>query len=374
MNVDRQRMIVEDILSIADVKINGMNRWDIKIHNNGFYKRVLAGGGLALGESYMDGWWDCDRLDEFFFRILSADLRDKIKPTLSTFIEFSKAKLFNKQSIKRSKSSVEKHYDLKHELYQSFLDPYKQYTCGYFKDTTDLNRAQEQKLDLICRKLQLTEADRVLDIGCGWGGFAKFAAQKYGCHVTGINISDEQVKYAKEYCQGYPVKIVKSDYREFHGEFDKILNCGMIEHAGSSNYKNIMTIVDLLLKPDGLFLLHTIGGNKTVTHTADLWMDRHIFPNSRLTSGKQLTTAVEELFIAEDWHNFGIYYDKTLMAWHDNFNRNWGRLVEYYDVRFQRMWNYYLLCSAGSFRARKNQLWQIVYSKKGVPGGYESVR
>jgi cyclopropane-fatty-acyl-phospholipid synthase len=374
MKNSKLKETVQDILSHADIKIDGDNPWDIKIHDDQFYQQVLAQGSLGLGESYMDGWWDCQKLDEFFFRILDAKLNEKVKPTFSTFLEFTKAKIFNKQSIKRSIKSVEKHYDFRIDLYMSFLDPYNQYTCGYFKETTNLNEAQEKKLDLICNKLQIKEGDKVLDIGCGWGGFAKFSSKKYGCHVTGIGISDEQIKYAKEYCKGLPVEIVKSDYRNFKGEFDKILICGMIEHVGSKNYRKIMEMVHSSLRQEGLFLLHTIGGNKSITNATDLWTDKYIFPNSMLPSAKQISSSAEGLYVVEDWHNFGAYYDNTLMAWYENFTSNWNKIEKYYDNRFFRMWNFYLLSCAGSFRARKNQLWQIVFSKDGVSGGYKSFR
>ena len=277
------------------------------------------------------------------------------------------------QSKSRSKEVAEKHYNLSSDLYMSFLDPYNQYTCGYFKDTDDLNKAQEQKLDLICKKLRLSSKDRVLDIGCGWGGFAKFAAERYGCHVTGITISDEQIKYTEKFCKGLPVTIVKSDYRDFKGKFDKVLVCGMIEHVGYKNYGTIMKMVHRCLKDDGLFLLHTVGSNTSVRFI-DPWMAKYIFPNSMLPSIRQIAGAIEGLFIVEDLHNFGAYYYKTLMGWFKNFNKNWDKIKAKYDERFYRMWTYYLLCCAGTFRSRKNQLWQIVFSKNGIKNGYKSIR
>ena len=364
---------VQNILNLADIKINGNRSWDIHVKDPKFYSRVLAGGSLALGESYMDGMWDCDNLDQFFHRILRADLEKKVKPNASILLSYFKAKLFNQQSIRKSKKVVEKHYDLSPDLYMSFLDPYNQYTCGYFKNTKNLNEAQEKKLDLICKKLQINKNDKVLDVGCGWGGFAKFASKKYGCHVTGVSISDEQIKYAKEYCKGLPVEIIKLDYRNLRGKFDKILICGMIEHVGSKNYKNIMKKVSNCLNKDGLFLLHTIGGNESVT-LGEPWIEKYIFPNSVLPSAKQITSASEGLFVMEDWHNFGKYYDNTLMAWYSNFVKGWDKIKSKYDGRFYRMWTYYLLCCAGLFRARKAQLWQIVFSKNGLKEGYLSVR
>ena len=363
---------VSEIFSLADVKINGDRPWDIKVHNEGLYQRVLAQGSIGLGEAYMDGWWDCRQLDQFFYKVLSAKLDEAVR-NWKTGLAVLKSKLFNLQTKSRSKKVATEHYDLSTDLYEAFLDPYNQYTCGYFKDTDDLNKAQEQKLDLICRKLQLSSKDKVLDIGCGWGGFAKYAAKHYGCHVTGITISDEQAKYAKKYCKGLPVTIVKSDYRDFNGKFDKILVCGMIEHVGYRNYREFMEVVERCLKEDGLFLLHTIGSSTSST-CGDPWMGKYIFSVGMIPSIQQLGKAFEGLFVVEDWHNFSAYYEKTTLAWFQNFDRNWHKIKSQYDERFYRMWKYYLLSCAGAFRARYNQLWQIVLSKKGIMGGYNSIR
>ncbi|MCK5449494.1 cyclopropane fatty acyl phospholipid synthase [Candidatus Pacearchaeota archaeon] len=368
----RLKKSLERIFNIANINFNGNNPWDIQVHNNNFYQKVLAQGSLGFGESYMDGWWDCEKIDELIYRIFNSELINKFNRR-GILWDILKAKVLNLQNKKRSKKVAEEHYDLSPKLYESFLDPYNQYTCGYFKDTNNLNKAQEQKLDLICKKLKLSSKDKVLDIGCGWGGFAKFASEKYGCHVTGISISDEQIKYAKEYCKGFPIEIIKSDYRDFNGKFDKILICGMIEHVGPKNYSVIMKKVHRFLKDDGLFLLHTIGKNESSSLT-DPWIDKYIFPNGRLPSVKQIGDVIEKNFVLEDWHNFGTDYDKTLMAWNNNFNKNWKNLKKDYDEKFKRIWNYYLLSCAGGFRARNTQLWQIVLSKKGVKGGYNSIR
>jgi cyclopropane-fatty-acyl-phospholipid synthase len=362
---------VRSLLETAGIEINGRGNADIRVNNPGFYKRVLQSGSLGLGESYMDGWWECEQLDEFIYKVLKARLEEKIDFTF--WLQILKSRFINIQNKAGSKKVVEKHYDLSPELYMSFLDPYNQYTCGYFKDTNDLNRAQEQKLDLICKKLMLSANDKVLDIGCGWGGFAKFASENYKCHVTGITNSEEQVKYANEFCKNLPVTLIKSDYRDIKGEFDKILVCGMIEHVGYKNYKYFMRIVHDSLKEDGLFLLQTIGRNNSLV-TSDPWVDKYIFPNSMTPSIKQIGASIEDLFVMEDWHSFGAHYEKTLKAWFENFDHSWDRIKAKYDERFYRMWKYYLLSFAGSFRARTNQLWQIVLSKRGIPGGYKSSR
>jgi len=364
---------IQGLLLQAGIKINGPDPWDIQVHNTNFYQRFISKGSLGLGESYMDGWWDAEQLDQFFYRILKKNLDNQIKITFDRILMYSRSMIFNMQSRNRSKKVIREHYDLDNDLYMSFLDPYNQYTCGYFKDTESLNEAQENKLDLICKKLHIKPDDKVLDIGCGWGGFAKFAAERYGCQVTGITISNRQLEYAEEYCKGLPVQIVKKDYRDLNQTFDKILICGMIEHVGYKNYKTIIKVVHKCLSRSGLFLLHTIGRN-TSTKSSDPWISKYIFPNSMLPSIKQISKAAEGHFMIEDLHNFGIYYVQTLQAWMENFDRNWDKIKSRYDERFYRMWKYYLLSCAGAFEARSIQLWQFVLSVSGVEGGYQSVR
>jgi cyclopropane-fatty-acyl-phospholipid synthase len=364
---------VESLLNKAGIEINGTNPYDLHVHNEKLYERLITKGNLGLGEAYMEKWWEVEKLDEFFHRALRQGLAEKVGNSWIRRLADLQSFLLNMQNRIRSKIVIRKHYDIGNDLYMSFLDPYNQYTCGYFKDTDDLNEAQEKKLDLICKKLELKPSDRVLDIGCGWGGFVKFAAERYDCHVTGITISDEQLNYATEYCKDLPVKIEKLDYRDLSGKFDKILICGMIEHVGYKNYSRIMEIVHRSLKETGRFLLHTIG-NKVSSRSTDPWISKYIFPNSLLPSMKQISNAAEGLFVMEDWQNFGAYYDQTLMAWHHNFKKNWDSIKSKYDDSFYRMWEYYLLSSAGSFRARDNQLWQIVFTPKGQPGGFHYLR
>jgi cyclopropane-fatty-acyl-phospholipid synthase len=367
------RQILEPLLNKAGIQINGENPWDIQIKNDHFFKRVLSRGSLGLGESYMDGWWDVPQLDAFFYRAIREKIYDQFKPSLQAIYWYLKSRLVNRQTRIRSKIVAKQHYDLGNEFYMSFLDPYNQYTCGYFNNTNELNVAQEQKLDLICKKLHLQPEDKVLDIGCGWGGFAKFASERYGSHVTGITISDQQYKFANNFCQGLPVTILKKDYRDLRGQFDKVLVCGMIEHVGYKNYRRLMSKVHKVLHDQGLFLLHTIGGNQSLKY-ADPWISRYIFPNSMIPSLPQLSAALDGLFIMEDWHNFGNHYTQTLRAWYENFKTGWENFSTSYGPRFYRMWKYYLLASAGAFESRDLQLWQVVLSKNGLPSGYRSIR
>lgn len=362
-----------DILAKAGIKINGSDPWDLQVHNEQFFRRVLDQGMLGLGESYMDGWWDCDQIDEFIFQVLRADLYKYAKLGWKAWMEMLLAKVFNMQAKGKAAHNAQRHYDIGNRLYHLMLDKRMTYSCGYWKDTDCLDIAQENKLDLICRKIRLQQGQRVLDIGCGWGSFAKFAAERYGAEVVGITVSRNQVELGREMCKGLPVEIRLQDYRDVHDKFDHVVSVGMVEHVGYRNYRSYMQTAARCLKDDGLFLLHTIGCPFSRT-SADPFTHTYIFPNCLLPSLRQLGAAIEHIFVMEDCHNFGAHYDYTLMAWFRNFDRNWDQLQATYDERFYRMWKYYLLSNAGSFRARHNQLWQIVLAKKGVLSGYESVR
>jgi cyclopropane-fatty-acyl-phospholipid synthase len=368
------KTIAEDVLSLAGVKINGTNPWDIRVIDEEFYRRAVTEGELGVGESYMDTWWEADKIDEFIFHILNARLDEKVRQKLSILLKLFTAKLYNMQSKRRAFIVGEKHYDLGNDLFQNMLDKRMNYSCAYWKNAETLDVAQENKLELICRKIYLKPGMHVLDIGCGWSAFGKYAAEKYDIKVTGITVSKEQAQLGKKLCEGLPVDIQLMDYRDLNGKFDRIVSVGMIEHVGYKNYKTFFDIANKCLNDDGLFLLHTIGTNKS-EDSLGLWSEKYIFPNGMLPSIAQLGKAIENKFIMEDWHSFGQDYDKTLMAWYNNFDKTWEKIKDKYSERFYRMWKYFLLSSAGSFRSRKkSQLWQIVLSKDGVKGGYEPVR
>ncbi len=363
---------VQRILSHADIYLGGGRPWDIHVHDERLYQRVLNGGALAFGESYMDGWWDCEALDEAICRLRTADLENAVRPWQMAWM-LVKAKALNLQSRERAFEVGEWHYDLGNDLFEKMLDERMIYSCGYWREAQTLGEAQEAKLDLICRKLGLKEGDRLLDIGCGWGGLARFAAEEYGAEVVGITISKEQAALGRERCAGLPIEIRLQDYRDLRETFDHVASVGMFEHVGVKNYAAYFGVVQRALRPGGLFLLHTIGGAGD-TPTADPWLNKYIFPNGSAPSAGQIIKALGKRFVLEDWHAFGADYDRTLMAWHANFTRHWDELSATYDERFRRMWTYFLLACAGGFRARKNFLWQLVLSPEGVPGGYRSVR
>lgn len=368
----RYRRRIEELLEGSGVRIGGDRPWDVQVRDERFFRRVLADGSLGLGESYMDGWWECDRLDEMITRVVRMGL-DRRVVGRAMIADIARAKLMNRQRGRRAFTVGKRHYDIGNDLYECMLDSRMIYSCGYWKRAETLDAAQEAKLDLAARKLGISAGMRVLDIGCGWGGTARFLAERYGCEVVGITVSREQVEYANALSGDLPVEVRLQDYRELDERFDRIVSIGMFEHVGVKNYRTFMQTVRRLLSEDGLFLLHTIGGNRSVSGN-DPWLERYIFPNSMLPSARQIAAAAEGLFVVEDWHNFGADYDATLMRWSENFDAAWPELAERYGERFYRMWRYFLLSSAGGFRSRKNQLWQIVLSPNGVAGGYDSVR
>jgi cyclopropane-fatty-acyl-phospholipid synthase len=356
----------------AGVQVDGRNPWDIRVNHERFFRRTLLHGALGLGESYMDGDWDCERLDELFDRVLRAGLQEKIV-TLANAWEAAKELLFNRQSQRHAPQGVQ-HYEIGNDLYQRMLDKRMLYTCAYWRwGAKSLDQAQDAKLELVCRKLGLRPGMRVLDLGCGWAGFSKYAAEKYGVSAVALTLSKEQAELGSELCRGLPVTVKLADYREAQGQYDRVVAIGLLEHVGPKNYRGFMRIARRCLAGDGLALFHTIGATRS-SHAVNAWTDKYVFPNSVIPSIKQLSGAMEGLFVVEDWHNFGADYDPTLMAWNERFEEAWPGLAPKYGERFRRMWRYYLLQSAGAFRARYMQLWQLVVSPRGVQGGYLPVR
>ncbi|RUO58740.1 cyclopropane fatty acyl phospholipid synthase [Pseudidiomarina insulisalsae] len=359
---------VAQLLQRADIQINGSRPWDMQVHRHEVLNDALARGNLGLGEGYMRGDWDCEQLDEFFHRILRAKLGHEIRPAKLLW-QHLKARFLNLQSRRRAFQVGEYHYDLGNTLYQAMLDSRMVYTCGYWQRADNLEDAQRDKLELVCRKLQLKAGMRVLDIGCGWGSFMKYAAENYGVRCVGLTVSKEQVELGKQLCRDLPVEFRLQDYREVNEPFDAVVSIGMFEHVGQKNYRDFMQVAARCLRDDGLFLLHTIGRNRDVRGT-DPWISRYIFPNGELPCLAHIDSASRNHFCAEDVDNIGADYDPTLMAWCANFEKHWPELEQHYNATFFRMWRYYLLSCAGAFRARDLQVWQWLFSKQGLTNGY----
>ncbi len=364
MSKTNSEKIVRELLETAGITVNGNQPYDILVHNPKFYQRVLSEQVLGLGESYMDGWWDCEALDQFIDRVVRANLESKVKGNRKYTWHVLKSKMFNLQKSSRAGQVAESHYDIGNDLYQAMLDKRLNYTCAYWKNADNLDDAQEAKLDLVCKKIELEPGMTVLELGCGFGSFAKYAAEKYSAHVTGINLSKQQVNLGRELCKGLPVELILDDYRNASGTYDRVISIGVMEHVGYKNYKTYMDVVDRCMKKDGIAFIHTIGSNVSKT-ASNPWTTKYIFPNGVLPSIAQISRAMEGYFIIEDLHNFGPDYDKTLLAWHQNFENAWDELKDKYGERFYRMWRFYLLSSAGGFRARGTQLWHFVMTRPG---------
>jgi cyclopropane-fatty-acyl-phospholipid synthase len=363
----------------ADVVVGGMRPWDIQVHDDRFYRRLLFRGSIALGESYVDGWWDCDAIDQFIFRILKAGLVEiKTGSIKSLGLPFAGSLkllglvLVNRQTRLRSAQDIRFHYSLGDDLFKATLDRRLLYSCGYWKHARNLDKAQEAKIDLICRKLKLKRGMTLLEIGCGYGGFAKFAADRYGVHVTGITSSEAHAAYAREYCRGSNVDIIRQDYRDIAGSFDRAVCIEMMEHVGHKNHREFAEKAYRCLKPGGLFLLQSISISVSTVRN-DPWVDRYIFPGTIALSAKQITTATEGFFYVVDWHDFTEDYHKTMLAWFSNFDRNWPKLRLKYGDRFYRVWKYYLLCCPGTALAKTHHLWQVVLARIDRTDGYERV-
>ena len=381
------QQIISEICSDVGVIINGEQPWDLQVHDQRFFTRTLAEGALGLGETYMLGWWDCEDLYGFFERLLRSDSLSKHKYAgWRTSIAFLKAEIANIQSVRQTRQLADTHYNLSNELFEKMLGPTMAYSCAYWRDVDNLDAAQQAKFDLVCRKLELKPGERVLDIGCGWGGFAKYAMDTYGVEVVGVTVAKEQADYAKQYCAGLPFDVACCDYREFEpqefgGVFDKIVSIGMVEHVGYRNYRKLMAVAADALKDQGLFLLHTIGSNISTT-SADSWIDKYIFPGGVLPSMRQLSNAAEGLLVTHDVHNIGVHYTPTLLAWHDNFMRYWnsgGKTAALPEVwgsseTFCRMWRYYLLICAANFATGGSQVWQLIFAKGHLAHGYDAHR
>lgn len=368
---------VERIFAAADVGMDGQRPWDIKVRDGRLYRRLAIDAMDGLGDAYMDGWWECGAIDQMVERLLRSEVPAWGRFGRLAIGQYVRHRLFNLQSLGAARRNGQAHYDRGNDLFEAMLDKRMIYTCGYWKEAATLDEAQEAKLDLVCRKIGLRAGQRVLDIGCGWGGFAQFAAERYGAQVVGVTVSEEQVALARQRCKGLAVEIRLQDYRQVDERFDHIISLGMFEHVGPRNYRTYMQTAHRCLSDDGLFLLHSFATRDSfpnMRHSEMAWINRHIFPGLVVPSMKQIGGAIDGLFVMEDVQNFGAYYDPTLRAWFANFERNWAKLESRYGERFYRMWKYYLLACAGAFRARAYQLWQMVLSKDGVRGVYEAVR
>ena len=342
------------------------------------------GGMFELGEAYIRGAWNCEDLTGVLYRLFTEDQSldisfRKFNPAFFTF--YLKDTIRNAQIGDGAFEVGRRHYDLGNDLFTAMLDKETMtYTCGYWKNARNLEEAQVAKIDLLCRKLQLRPGMRVLDIGCGWGNFARYAAMNYGVSVVGLTISREQASLARERCRGLDVEILVQDYQTFSGQFDRVVSIEMIEAVGRRNIGTYFSMVERCLKRGGLFGLQVISEETLTLRSATpldqyiVWLRKRIFPNGYIPNLKHLSDPARSGLVIEDLHNFSYDYAHTLRAWLERFEASWPTLRDQYGEPFRRMWQYYLCGCEALFRARMVQLYQIVYSKGGVPSGYTSER
>ena len=294
---------------------------------------------------------------------------DKLRakaPILSWFhVKYKLLRLWNTNTNTKETSpqNIQKHYDVGNDLYQRMLGPTMQYTCAYFnKEGIGLDEAEENKMDLIAKKLDLKPGLRVLDIGCGFGSMAYHLATKYDVVVTGVTLSREQVDYANTHYQHENMTITFLDYRDVTGTYDRVYSVGMFEHVGSRNYKQYFNKCHDLLEEDGVMLLHTMGISKPNENQDKYFASTYIFPEGELPDINRITSSFSDDWRLEDFQNMGISYSKTFDAWRTNLG-DWSGL-DAYDTRFRRMWDYYLHLFAENFRCQNFLLWQFVFTKK----------
>lgn len=346
----------------CDVGINGTRPTDIQVLDPRFFDRALAQGSIGFGESYMDGWWESQDLDGMITRLLGPKIDQRVR-SWRDIVSYMLARVSNMQSRGRAFQVGERHYDIGNELYERMLDRRMIYSCAYWVNANTLDEAQEAKLDLVFRKLDLKPGQQVLDIGCGWGGALKYAAEKYGVSGVGVTVSKEQARLARENCAGMPIEIRLVDYRQLNQQFDHIYSIGMFEHVGPKNYRTYLEVVRRCLKDGGRFLLHTIGSGRLKSHVdIDPWLAKYIFPNAVVPRQHHILDSIQGLFWMEGWQRIGPHYDTTLMAWRANFEKAWGDLSKNLDQRFYRMWRYYLSSVAAGFRSRNADVWQVLLS------------
>ena len=351
-----------------------------------FFKRCAYYGNIGMGEAYTDGIWDTPDIRaviSWFILNMQAlqgadTSSDKLPGVglLKVVNWFRHLKRSN--TVNNSRRNISEHYDLGNEFYSLWLDATMTYSCAKFEQPDQgFEKAQEAKYDALCTKLQLKPTDHVLEIGCGWGGFGTFAAKKYGCQITGVTISEEQAKFARERVKKEGVEdlfeIKIQDYRHIEGKFDKIVSIEMIEAVGDKFHKPFFAKCHEVLAPDGILALQmiTVPDNryKSLTKGVD-WIQKVIFPGSLLLSVGRVNEVLlktSDLFL-HDLEDFGAFYVKTLSNWHQRFNAAKESLLKLgFDEPFMRTWNYYLkYCEAG-FATRNISVVQAVYTRPNNP-------
>lgn len=350
---------------------------EVIVRHPGFYRRILTGGSIAAAEAYIDGWWDSPDLTNVI-RVVCRNLPalDRLESKVGWIANIATkfAHWKNRNTKENSKSNISAHYDLGNDLYERFLDQEMLYSSGIYESDTDtLERAQFQKMDRLCQRLQLKPTDHLIEIGTGWGGMAIHAAKHYGCKVTTTTISNEQYEWAKSRIEqedlGDKITLLKKDYRDLEGQYDKLVSIEMIEAVGKQFLTTYIKKCESLLKPNGLMAIQaiTIADQRYERYSNNVdFIQKHIFPGGFLPSVSVLLdqfTRQSDL-VVRDLKDIGLDYAKTLQQWHQRFNDNLNALAELgYDERFARLWRYYFCYCEGGFRERTISTVQLLLSR-----------
>jgi cyclopropane-fatty-acyl-phospholipid synthase len=356
-------------------------RATIAVHHPRFFRRAVLNGDVGIGESYMDGDWSTPDL----VAVIRAGVRN-IGRLMSSHSALSLvhritdqlAHRFRPNTVTGSRRNIAYHYDLGNDFYRLFLDPSLAYSCAYYRTPEDtLEQAQQQKFEIICRKLELSSHHHLLEIGTGWGGLAAYAATHYGCHVTTTTISRQQHDYAAALFeplrrQGARIELLFEDYRKLTGQFDRIVSIEMFEAVGYRYYDAFFGACNRLLRAGGLMLLQTITLREqefpSYLYRSD-WIRKHIFPGSELASLAGITRSLGRVTQLAALHleDIGWHYSETLAEWRRRFNAHRDEVLRLgFDERFFRMWDYYLAYCDAAFRERYIGDAQLVLAKAGA--------
>jgi cyclopropane-fatty-acyl-phospholipid synthase len=355
---------------------------NVTINDRNFFKRCVLYGDVGFGEAYMVGEWDTDNITNVIrWFLLNIENAPGVSGSTTQSVVLNILKAFNtirhlrrSNSVKGSRKNISEHYDLNNDFFALFLDSSMTYSSAYFRDEEmDLEEAQYEKYDRLCRQLKLKPTDHVLEIGSGWGGNAIHMARKYGCKVTTVTISEEQYKFAKERVAKYnltgKVEVVVQDYRKVTGQFDKIVSVEMLEAVGAEYLQPYFKKCHSLLKKDGILALQVItcpDSRFEQLRTGVDWIQKHIFPGSLLPSVGAINDAVNKTgdLTMVDLKDMGLDYARTLRLWYDRFNANLDGVRQLgFSETFIRKWNYYLCYCEAAFAMRNINVMQMVYTR-----------
>lgn len=355
------KLTLTTLLREANIEPNGASPWDPQIKDERFYRTVLLRGSVGLGDAYLNGWWECADISGFILRIIKSGIHLRV-PRVDIFLRRLRFGLIDAQNRIRSKRVAELHYDEDPYIFEVMLGSTNSYTCARWKGVITLDAAQQQKMDLLCKKAGLSSGMTVLDIGSGWGGFLAYAAERYQVRGIGLTISKTQLDYARKRYGNLPVEFRLQDYRDFVGGVDAVVSICVIEHVGSDHYREYFQKVrETLTREDGFFAMQCILACDTQARM-DPWTEKHIFPNGILPTLERIENAVEGILHIVDREFFRDDYVRTFSAWYENLVRNKNAIIARCGVRYFRKYEYYLCLYIAGFGSGRIDVGQFVLS------------